>query len=260
MKQKALIAMAVYDTEENGRTDLTKKTLESLEDTVNLNHHQLFLIDNASWRSTKDLLARFKERNIKVQILTNTENIGTAKAINMAWAKADHDQPLVKMDNDVVIHSDTWVEEMMEALERDANIGIVGLKRKDLEEAPWKTGWYQSILKMLPQQKGQRWIVVEKVDHVMGTCQMYSPALINKIGGLYQMEGLYGFDDALAAVRCKLAGFYSCFLPHIEIDHIDPGGTDYTNWKVKYANQMTEAYNEAKINMQGGSMPIFFPL
>jgi hypothetical protein len=59
---------------------------------------------------------------------------------------------------------------------------------------------------------------------------MYSAALIEKIGYLYQ-PGLYGYDDVLASHRSQIAGFYNCFLPHIEIEHIDQKETPHWQWK-----------------------------
>jgi hypothetical protein len=46
-------------------------------------------------------------------------------------------------------------------------------------------------------------------------------------------------------MRCKLAGFYACFLPHIEIDHID-NITDqgYQDWKTKHSSDLFEQYNK----------------
>jgi GT2 family glycosyltransferase len=161
------------------------------------------------------------------------------------------------MDNDVIIHSDTWVDELEQAIERDPTIGILGLKRKDLWETPNREDDFKSSLRMLPQKEGERWIVVEDVNHVMGTCQMYNYRLIEKMGGLYQMGSLYGFDDSLAAIRCKVAGFKNCFLPHIEIDHIDKNETPYWKEKNKIALEYMAKYNEVKDAYLSGSMSIY---
>jgi hypothetical protein len=55
----ALIAMAVYDTDENGRTDYTARTLKSILDTVNLDRHRVVIVDNASCADTKRILDLF---------------------------------------------------------------------------------------------------------------------------------------------------------------------------------------------------------
>ena len=255
----ALIAICCYDTVENGRTEYTAKALESLYEQYRFSDkHRILIVDNASCQATKDVLSLYSDR---FTIITNSENVGTAKAINQAWKLRKEGEHLIKMDNDCVVnYQGDWVGEMERAIERDPTIGIIGLKRKDCIEKPSRTDFYKSELQMLPQKAGEPWVVVEKVNHVMGTCCMFNSALVDKIGGLYQMDGIYGFDDSLAAIRCQLAGFYNCFLPHIDIDHIDRGDTEYQKEKERYALSMMDQYNHTKIQMQQGKQSIIFPL
>ena len=248
----ALIAMAVWDTEENGRTQYTERTLQSLLATVNLSKHRIHVVDNASCQETKDVIRSFSKF---ITIHTMTENLGTAKAVNVAWQQRKYEEHAVKMDNDVVIHEKNWCDQLEEAIERDPNIGIVGLKRKDCWERPERDDFWKSEMKILGGN-GQRWLPIEVVNHVMGTCQMYNSALLDKIGYLYQPR-LYGFDDALAAIRCQVAGFYSCFVPHIEIDHIDAGDTPYQKWKEKHSSEDMRAFHEIKNAYLTGSKSIY---
>lgn len=238
----ALIAMAVHDTEDNGRTEYTEKTIQSLIQTVDFEKHRLFIIDNNSCRATKDLyndlvewwaLNKFPFANLN--IIFNEENIGTAKAINLAWKQRTPGENCIKMDNDIVFKFRNWVEVMEQAISREPKLGQVGLKRKDCWEYPeHENKDLRSKLIMLPHKAGERWIIVEQAKHIIGTCVMHSAALLDKVGYLYQ-PGLYGYDDVLMSWRCNLSGFISVFLPHIEINHIDTGATEYTDWKAKYA-------------------------
>jgi GT2 family glycosyltransferase len=248
----ALISLAVWDTEENNRTEYTAKTLETLYLTVNTRKHRIIIVDNGSCEATQKLL----NKAARIEVIRLHENIGTAKAVNKAWQLRKPNENCVKMDNDVVIHSRDWVEDMERAIRLDPTIGIVGLKRKDCWEEPSRTDFYKSSLEMLPHIPGEPWLVVERVNHVMGTCQMFSSALLDKIGYLYQPR-LYGFDDALAAIRCQVAGFYSCFLPHIEIDHIDTGATAYQGWKEKHAGEDMVEYNRLKNGYLSGTIPVY---
>jgi len=252
----ALIAMAVHDTGENQRTEYTEKTLQSLIKTVNLSKHRVILIDNGSCEGTKELL---KDASIwyDFEIITLPENLGTAGAINLAWKYKVEGENLIKMDNDVVIDSSGWVDEMEAAIERDPNIGIIGLKRKDLIENPWRSDDYKSEIVMLPHEDYQRWIIVEKVKHVIGTCQMYNHKLIEKIGYLYQ-PSLYGYDDVLASYRSQVAGFYNCFLPHIEIDHIDNRETPYWQWKREEAAKGDVEHQRTVSEYLSGKRPIYY--
>lgn len=255
IENNVLIAMAVHDTKENGRTKYTKETLQKLLPSVNLARHEVHVIDNGSCEETKEELRYWEARNL-ITLHTNKENVGTARAINQAWElrKGRH---CIKMDNDVVIYKKDWVEDLLYAINLDPNIGIVGLKRKDCWETPThESAHYRSELKLLGG-KGKRWLVVERVNHVMGTCQLYNSKLMDKIGYLYQPR-LYGFDDALAAIRCKVAGFYSAFIPHVEIDHIDTGGDDYTEWKQKHSLEDMAEYNRLKNSYINGTQSIYY--
>jgi GT2 family glycosyltransferase len=260
----ALIAMAVYDTVENKRSKYTKETIESLFDTVDFSNHRLIIVDNDSCQETKEIIKEkgliidmnkhINNKTVPFKVITNTENIGTAKAINQAWAYRKTNEVVIKMDNDIVINSYGWVEDMETAM-RLGGYGIVGLKRKDLMQHPNAKDNWKTELKMLPHQKGEQWIVVEESEDIMGTVQMFNPNLINKMGGLMQ-AGVYGFDDTLACIRAKLLGYKLAFLPHIDIDHIDVGGDAYTEWKRKYAGEKMKEFYAIKEGLINGTIPI----
>ena len=252
---RILIAMAVHDTAENKRTELTARTLEGLYRSGVMQRHDVYVIDNNSCYETKQILFQFRN---EIKIITNEQNIGTAEAINKAWKFREKGQHAIKMDNDVIIHSDTWVEQMIEAIEREPRIGIVGLKRKDCWERPdHPQGDWKSELIMIPQVPGQRWIIAEKCHHIIGTCQMYSDALLEKIGYLFQ-PSLYGYDDVLASHRSTVAGFMNVFLPHIEIDHIDPGQTEYQSWKEKHSAEVTSQVIKIVHEYYRNERPVFY--
>ena len=246
-----LISMCCHDTVENGRSKYTKKTIESLVETVDFSKHRIIVTDNDSCEETKNIL---KDYDQFITVISNTENVGTAKAINQAWAYRKPGEVVIKMDNDVVINNYGWVEEMELAMKL-GGYGIMGLKRKDLMQSPNASNHWKTELKMLPHEKGDNWVVVEESADVMGTVQMFHPELINKMGGLMQ-AGVYGFDDTLACIRAILLGYKLAFLPHIDIDHIDIGGDAYTEWKRKYAGEKMEEFYKIKDGLINGTIPI----
>lgn len=254
----SLLAIAVYDTDENKRTEYTEATLDSLVESGQFNDfrkelNHVYIIDNNSCKSTKLLLKKYQ-----FNVITLTENIGTARAINRAWKFRQTGQHCIKMDNDVLIYSKNWIRSMEEAIERDPKIGIVGLKRKDLAEHPnSEISWYKSALYFLAHEPGQSWIPFEETQHVMGTCQMYSSACLDKIGYLNQ-PGIYGFDDSLASYRARLAGFITGFLPAISIDHIDRGDNPYIQVKRDLAGADMEAYNKLIQEYANGTRSVYY--
>lgn len=249
----ALIAMVAYDPPGESRTALLRGTLESLSRTVDFRKHRMFVVSNGICDESRDLLnfwtASTLTRTLEpmFEIIENGQNIGTARGINRAWENRKPGENCWKIDSDILLHEPGWADKCDECIARDPTIGIIGLKRKDLAESPnqSKDHWGHSApstLHMLPHNPGETWLIVEKVYHAMGTCQLYNSALLDKIGYLVQI-GTYGFDDSLAAVRCELAGFYSCFYPHYNIDHMDHGGTRYTKWKEQYAGERMAKYS-----------------
>jgi len=263
----ALLAMCFHNHDKE-HTLYSQITYETLLDSVDLSRHRLGVFDNASTdKGTGDLLdliqrnGHFVYRSIK--------NIGTAAGINRIWRLRSAGEPVCKMDNDWEFPEGVcgrgWLDEALEVFERDPSIGIVGLKRTDLLDAPegvvrWNKGneRYPTQVRMLPQPTPlSRWMVVEHAAHVIGTCQVYNPRLIDKIGYLYQ-PGLYGFDDSLAAVRANLAGFSSVFLPHRTIQHLDPGKSNFQIWKERHVQENYGQYFRLREQYESGERDIYY--
>lgn len=256
-----LLAMCCFDTIENKRTDLTRQTIQSLHRTVDFSKHRLIVIDNASCEATKELLLDL-QHEMWFEIITCEENIGTAKGINLAIKKRLPGQAVIKIDNDVVIKQAGWVDLMEEAILRESAIGVIGLKRVDLDQSPNLPDdhWAKSHLFMVSQVKGQRWIVCEQSNDIIGTCVMMSSDLLDKINALVQLPAGYGFDDNLLCVRSMIAGFVNCFLPHVEVEHIDnTGSTEYVAWKSKVAGEQMEEFNRVRKEYFAGTRNIFQP-
>lgn len=254
--------MAVYCTEENNKDTYLYETLCSLEQTVDFNKHRLVVSVNGVTEETKRNLKGFSssfdfEPATINKIIWNDTNLGTAEAINLVWQERKPGENCIKMDDDVLIHQRGWIDLMEEAIRREPRIGQIGLKRKDCIESPERTDFYKSELIMLPHKPGEKWIIAEKVNHVMGTCQMYSSALLDKIGYLYQPH-LYGFDDSLASFRSSLAGFINVFLPQIEIDHIDAGDTPYQKWKEDHSSAQWKEYHQIIADYKSGKKSIYY--
>lgn len=257
----ALISMAVYDTADNNRAALLEQCLSSLAETVDFKRHRIFFsVNSATERGAAAIMNFMQWAGPRSDVFWNSENIGTARAVNKGFQKRESGEVCVKMDDDVVFGrcSNGWLDLMEEAFSRDPHLGILGLKRNDLLESPNSPDpRWRSRLREISHQHGQANIMVEQVEHVMGTCQAFAPELLDKIGYLYQ-PGLYGFDDSLAATRAKVAGFYSAFLCNVEIHHIDPGGNAYTEDKRDLARDGMAEYHGLKDGYLNGSISIYY--
>ena len=230
---KCLIAIAVYDTKENERTAYTVHTYNSLKHVIDPKTTRIIFIDNGSCEETKTFLRSIKAKNVSV--ITNETNIGTAEAINLALRTRKQGEYCVKLDNDVYFH-ESWVEKLVKCFELNPNLGILGLKRKDIPNSPYSEQ-YPTKLEFVDGPDhfiNDPWLTIEICDDIIGTCTMFNPKLLDKIGYLYQ-PGIYGFDDVLMCARSKLANYINAFFPSVEIDHMDNGLNPYTEWKKRYA-------------------------
>lgn len=238
--------MCVFDTETNLRTKYTRRTLDSLARTVNWNKHRLIICDNASCKATLDLYDEYKDKVLPFEVIYNSENRGTAKALNKIIKQRKDKEHVCKIDNDVIIDDINWLDQLEEAIERDPlNMGICAGKRNDLDENTWNPNpFYRSELMMLPHEKGQRFIIVEKVKSCIGTLTLFNWRLLDKIGYSYQ-NSCYGLEDSLTSVRTMIVGMYSCFLTHLVIHHIDNAEDDgYTKFKQKEAGKAWDMYQQ----------------
>lgn len=265
MRFGVLLVVAVFDTVENGRTKYTEKTLYGFLKTVNFKRHTLFISDNGSCKATQKLYTKFKTDFIKLFprerliICLNGTNLGTAKAINKAIQIRERGQKVIKCDNDVYIHASDWVEQMEEALERDHNIGIIALKRTQIDQHSWtQNPDYRTTPRELSHLRNQRHIIIEDTKEILGTCVMINDRALDRLGGLIQCPNSpYGYDDSLLSLRSHLAGFKNCYLPHIVIDHLDNGAGKYVREKIEHVTDISAEFNEMVEDFKTGVRDVF---
>lgn len=252
----ALIAMCVYSTEQNKKDECLSKTLDSLSRTVDFDRHRLILSINGQTEDTEGILIDFDF--MIERIIANGKNLGTAEAINKVLTQRKTGEHVVKMDDDVVIYQGGWVDLMEEAISRDPQIGIIGLKRRDLIQTTWHHDPnYRSELVMLPHEPGQRWITVERTPDIIGTATMFNSALLDKVGYSRQFSR-YGFEDNLMCHRAHLSGFYNCFLVGVDIEHIDPGTPEFQAWKQKESGEAFETYKKFVHDLIQGKESVYY--
>jgi GT2 family glycosyltransferase len=257
---KILINIAVFDTDQNKRTAYTITTYESLMKTVNFDTTEIVFIDNASCNKTKKFLKSIVSD--KVHLITNESNEGTAMAINRGIYKySTKDTYNIKCDNDITFDSYGWADEMVKCIETDKSIGILGLKRKDLPNQP-SSKEYPTVIDFIPKHEiGEIWfkdkIMIEWCDDIIGSCTLFNPLLLDKIGYSWQ-PALYGFEDCLLCTRSTIAGFRNAFLPLIGINHIDIGTNPFTEWKRNQAHVYWDKFEEAKADFISGKRDIYY--
>jgi GT2 family glycosyltransferase len=256
-----LIAIPLWDTVENRRSQLTQKVIPQLLATIRPTD-RVIVSDNGSCAETKCFLGQLHDPRLKV--IHNPTNLGIAGGTNVAWKEALPGEVVCKMDNDCFIKDDNnWPELIETVFALNPDVGILGLKRKDVAESPTAAEpHYRSKLFFADHVPGGKWIVLEEVQHVMGTCYCFNPKMLPDFGYLSQPGTVYGFDDSLAAVRAQKLGYKTCFLPQVEIDHLDPDNTQatdpYVSWKSQQAGEGMLAFHQLKRAIQLGIVSPYY--
>lgn len=248
--------MAVFSTLENQKDVYLMQTLKSLRESVDFSKHRLILSINGYTHETQLIIKEFDD--IIEKCIYNPTNLGTAEAINLAWKERHENQHCIKIDDDVYIYKEGWIELMENIARNNKHIGQIGLKRPDLLESPTNPNpAYRSEMIEVPLDTGH--IVVERCNHIIGTCVMHTNELLNKIGYMWQ-PGIYGFDDSFTSLRSTLSGFLNVFISRddYKISHLDTGHTDFTKWKIDEASRQWEAYREAHEAFTNGNKDIYY--
>lgn len=256
--------MASYVTETNNRLEYAKDTLLGLVNTVDFNKHELFISDNNSCKEMLDYYDKFQKVFLELfpkgnlTIRYNNVNLGTAEAVNLGIRNRKPNQYVIKIDSDITVGKQDWVEEMEECFERYPNLGILGLKRTEvIQKADHENPDYRTKLVSAPHERGQKWIVLELCEDIIGSCTMLSPKLLDKVGYFFQPEN-YGWDDVLICIRSEKAGFVNAFLPHIPIVHLDNGEGEYVKEKQREASRTMAQFSEIAEDYKSGVRDIYY--
>lgn len=242
--------MPIHDTEENGRFQYTYNAAGRLALQSDFLRQVIFVLNGCCKEST-DYILKVKKQWRNITAISLSENIGTAEAINAGLTLREPGEHAIKIDNDTTINDHNWML-VMESVLNNPNIGVACLKRKDLQDRPGHPD-YPTTLGLIGGG-AERWTAIEMCDIQMGTVMGMSGKLLDKVGNMWQ-PGLYGFDDYDMCLRSKFSGHTNCYIPGIDIDHLDTGGTPYTDWKVKCAGEGWEQMQErARFYENGGSL------
>ena len=199
-----------------GHTSIVMLTLDALDytqgaiESIRLytpQPYELIVVDNGSADKTRDYVRTVPG----ARLVSNAENLGYARGNNQGLALAAGD-PVVLLNNDVLV-APGWLERMLDVLERDPSVGIVGPRsnyvagRQRFPEVPYRdqTGFEEFAFGLAERHRGEEW----PVPWVAGFCLVVRRAVVDQIGGLDPRFGLGNYEDNDFCLRAGLAG-WSC--------------------------------------------------
>ncbi|MFD1314948.1 glycosyltransferase family 2 protein [Namhaeicola litoreus] len=201
-----------------------KDCLASIEQFCSFLPYEIWISDNNSTDNTIEIAKEFSN----VLILQNKENLGFAKANNLAVNQAKGEYVLLLNHDTILLNS---LKPAFELIENELNIGAVGIKMLNGEKSyipsvgrypkPWQFIKFSSF-----QEKREAFVtgnfknpnVSLKVDWITGAFLLTRKEDYQKAGGLDEAYFMY-VEDVDFCKRLTLMGKEILFLPSICFVH-----------------------------------------
>jgi len=197
------ICMVTYD-----RIEFTRQAIDAL---IQHTHYPyvLTVADNASQDGTRAYLKELQHKGVVRNLLLLPENIGVARASNLAWSQATDAAYYLKLDNDIVIQKPDWLGMMVEVIDRLPELGAVGY---NFESCGY------------PAQVVHGCQIRPKTGNLGGACYLIPRRVHERLGFWCEDYGLYGEEDADYSTRLTLAGLKNAYMEDENVGIHLPGG------------------------------------
>ncbi len=187
-----------------------------------------------------DLTTRISEVVKNIKVVTNKENLRFLKNCNNA-AKYANGQYILFLNNDTQVQPN-WLAPLVELIERDEKIGMVGSKLVyadgTLQEAGgilWKDGsaWNYGNRK---DPADPEFNYVKEADYISGAAIMIKADLWNEIGGFDEAFAPAYYEDTDLAFEVRKHGYKVMYQPLSVVVHFEgvSNGTDTNSGQKAY--------------------------
>jgi GT2 family glycosyltransferase len=190
-----------------GNCQLTRLCLCSLQRAAGSLPFEIILVDNHSLDDTPAYLDAVVERGLlPLRVVKNRDNRGFAAANNQAAAMARGDV-LVFLNNDTVVRPG-WLERLVETLDRDATVGLVGPMTNSCgNEAQLGTPYadLDAMERFAAAHCEKNAGATSEPPMLTLFCAAMKKTLFDRIGGLDvgYGKGMFEDDDLAMAVRAQ---------------------------------------------------------
>jgi len=214
--------------------DILRDCLNSIYHTHNVSKYEIIVVDNHSGDGSVELV---KGEFPDVVLLENDENLGFSRANNRAIKIAGGNYILL-LNNDTVVSNTYCFDRMIELMEKNPQVGILGCKllypdgtlQSCGESFPSVWGIFKSQIlftktwkKLGKSKQGDNYF--KKVDFVCGACLMTRKEILDKVGLFKEKYFIYGEDVEFCYRVCK-AGYDIGVLTDESIIHLHSRSTE----------------------------------
>ena len=219
--------------------EYTKKCVQSILQNTRLPYEIIF-VDNGSTDGTVEYLKKLQKEHRHIKTIFNSRNKGFAAGNNQGARRAKG-KYLLFLNNDVLV-AEGWLEHLVQALEKDPQIGMVGpvtnyisgLQR--LAQIPYhdEQGFFPFAQKVLQLNK-------EKITprrRIAGFCLLMPRTLFKKVKGFDETFGTGNFEDDDLCLRVRKKGFALMVHEGVFIHHY--GSQTFKENKIAYEESINK--------------------
>jgi len=224
---------------------LTWNALEYTQKCVNSiqNHtkhpHEIVFVDNASTDGTVEYLRNLVKGHSNYKLIENRENKGFAAGNNQGVSAASGEYVML-LNNDVLV-SDGWLESLVESLEIDKNIGMVGpitnsiSGRQQVIEIPYtnEQGFYKFAQGIRRTYKGR----LTPRYRVAGFAVLMRKTLYEEVNGLDESFGTGNYEDDDLCLKVQEKGYAIMVDEGVFIHHYR--SQTFIENKINYCNSLS---------------------
>ena len=231
--------------------DLVLACLESVCQSISPTSAEVWLVDNAS---TDGSVSAVRQKFPSVIVIANTENLGFARANNLALRRAKG-KVLVLLNPDTLVFPDTF-SNLLAAFNHNKTAGLVApqLLNPDNTIQPslgnfassWTELFFQFFLfKLFPSpyplgntihsSQKRYYSYPHPVQWASGACLAVCSEVVAQVGLLDESIFMYG-EDMEWCYRVQQAGFQNWFWPQARVTHLarQSSSRDYARWIENY--------------------------
>lgn len=170
----------------------------------------LTVVDNASKDGSREYLHLLHAQGVIDNLVLLEENVGVAKASNLAWHLEPDATYYLKLDNDIAIRKPGWLGNMVHTIDKCSSIGVLAYNFEP-------TSYPVSRVEGIPLR-------IKPSGNLGGACMLVPRRTWEILGDWCEDYGLYGEEDRDYGFRVSLAGLLNAYMEDENIgDHLPAG-------------------------------------
>ena len=194
----------------NGK-ELLDDFLSSIGKHTQYGDYEVIVVDN---NSDDDSVPYIREKYPETNIIALDSNLGYVGGLNEAVLRTRHDAYFLA-NNDCIVHTGGWLTELMQTLESDARIGIVG-PNNDPDAPSFHGGQYWDGSFAAPDTD-----TPTEVDLVSGAQMLVDAAVFDNIGLIDEKYWPAYNEELDFCYRAQENGWRVMFDPRVCVEHLE---------------------------------------